>query len=105
MMVAEEVAVCDADEEAAAELAACNGKAKKSSPEEAAEEAEEAAEEAAARWAFWAPEPLAKEASSKEAVATTWAVATGSERCGGWALLCLPTTLSQNGYWYKLESC
>ena len=63
MMVAEEVAVCDADEEAAAELAACNGKAKESSPEEAAEEAghtEEAAEEAAARWAFWAPELLAK---------------------------------------------
>ena len=60
-MVAEEVAVCDAnDKEATAELAACNAKAKESSPEEAA----------AARWAFWAPEPLAKEASSKEPVAT-----------------------------------
>ena len=35
-MVAEEVAVCDADEEAAAELAACNSK--ESSPEEAAAE-------------------------------------------------------------------
>ena len=57
MDTAEEVAVCDADEEAAAELAACK---------------------AAAPWAFCAPEPLAK-TPSKEAVATTWAVTTCSE--------------------------
>ena len=34
------------------------------------EAAAELAEEAAARWAPWAPEPLAKEAPSKEPVAT-----------------------------------
>ena len=49
--------MCDANEEAAAELAACK---------------------AAAPWAFCAPEPLAK-TPSKEAVATTWAVTTCSE--------------------------
>ena len=75
--------MCDASEEAAAEVATV------------------AAEVAAA--AEMATVEVAAETSSKEAVA--WAVTTCSEPCSGRALLCLPTTLSQNGYWYKLESC
>ena len=51
--------ICDAME-TAEEVTVCD--------EEAEEEA--AAEEAAARWAPWAPEPLAKEAPSEEPVAT-----------------------------------
>ena len=131
MDTAEEVAVCDADDkEATAELAACN--AQESAAEEATTEEAEEAEEAAARWAS-SKEPVtpSKVPLATFAEAKAWQ-AEPPHVCPCTSPMChilqrpphgqspqpasdattlrwlgsiMPTTLSHNGYWYKLESC